>query len=165
MAKYKASAGALRSWEEVDEAMHRLVLAEIAERDVRASFERQVAAMKEQVKRELDELASRQKREAGDIEAFLKSHKAEFDEPRSRSLTWGRVGFRVSTAVKLARGVDYVVELEKRGLFNCVQTDKKAVRTAMAKLPLEVLQEMQAQLIVSDEPFIETDAERLAEGA
>jgi phage host-nuclease inhibitor protein Gam len=159
MARMTATESALGSYGDVDAALKRIKLEELKLEDAKARYEKEATQLKTAYEKEAKKRQASIKRDASDIASFCEQHKADFDEPRSREMTWGRIGFRKSKKVILKRGVDYVEKLKAAGLFSCVKTSEAIIRDQVARLDADTLRELGVGITVSDEFFLETRAD------
>lgn len=134
------------SWDDVDAN-----LAAIAEIDRELTLlETEQAAridrFKADVKAEADPLRDKKAELEAAMQRYAEANRSEFRDSKTKQLTFGSVGFRVSHKIVFKRGADVVAALEGLGLINCLRVKKEADKEAMRALPLETLAEVGADL-------------------
>lgn len=159
MGRMKAKESALQSYADVDLALKRIKLQELQLEEARQKYEREAASLKAEFEKRAKKAQSAIKREASDVAAFCLTHKDDFDEPRSREMTWGRIGFRRTKKVVLKRGIDYVERLRAAGQYSCLKVTETVIRDQVARLSADTLAELDITLTVSDEFYLETRAD------
>lgn len=117
MARKKVNETVFKSWDEVDAALHIVADAENELAKIEAEMNQTICEAKEQA----DDAAAAHREEIKKQEAlireFVTEHKAELSG-KSRQMTFGTVGFRLSTKLKLPKVLDGVIAALKR---NCMQ--------------------------------------------
>lgn len=122
MARKRMEEPTIKSWEETDEVMKKLLECQLEVEKIEADMNKQIA----EVKKKCEDLARPYKDNIKKNELLLKEfvtvHKAELDG-KSRRLNFGTVGFRMSTKVVLPKMVEAVLEnLKKFGMYDCINT-------------------------------------------
>ncbi|MGE5494596.1 MAG: host-nuclease inhibitor Gam family protein [Burkholderiales bacterium] len=159
----------LRNWEDVD-----LYLAEISEN------ERSISKIESDMQKGIDELKlaadiaakSHKDRIAhleGQISLFVDSHKEDLGGKKTKVLTFGQLGYRKSTSVKLPSDKEklaaIIERLKSRGMHDCVVTPPEKVdKEKLKKYPEDVVSAVGATLKVKDVFWYEIAREKLAEG-
>ena len=95
-------------------------------------------------------------------------HRADLGKAKSRTLTFGKVGFRQSTRLTLPRGVEKVKtiieELLRRGMKECVvYPEPKIDKDALKKYSAGEIAEVGAKLEVEDVFGYDVDEEALGQ--
>lgn len=122
----------LRNWEQVDEALKAIAEAENELEMLHSAMNLQVDALK----KEFDEAArpyhEKVKQNELLIKEFTAASRAEM-EGKSKKLTFGTVGFRMSTKLGLPKDVAKVIaNLRKYGMEKCITT-KESVNKDVLK--------------------------------
>ena len=89
------------------------------------------------------------------LREFAMLHRADLGKAKSRTLTFGKVGFRQSTRLTLPRGVEkiktIIEELLRRGMKECVvYPEPKIDKDALKKYSAGEIAEVGAKLEVED---------------
>ena len=144
--RLEGSSNALTSYDEVDQ-----VLKEIAQLNrelalIETSQNEQIDAIKNQSK--LDALPfSKQKAEKELlIKEFCEANRADFMKVKTRSSTFGSVGFRLSSKVVIKRMADTLTALKALGLTNYIRVKETPNKEKMQKLNETQLAEVGASL-------------------
>lgn len=165
MARKKVSSKpVLNSWSDVDKVMRELQESQncIAELDIDLS--RRVAELKDEISGKKLPFANRIKRLEGEIKEFVDMHQAELDG-KSRRLTYGRVGYRLSKKLIVPKGnMDGIIQrLKAIGKNDCIKIEEKLDREALKKCPLELILSVGAAIDEKDEFYYEFPTEPLPE--
>ena len=144
--RLEGSSNALISYDERDQ-----VLKEIAQLNrelalIAASQNEQIDAIKNKAK--LDALPfSEQKAEKELlIKEFCEANRADFMKVKTRSSTFGSVGFRLSSKVVIKRVADTLAALKALGLTSCIRVKEEPNKEEMQKLNDTQLAEIGASL-------------------
>ena len=102
------------------------------------------------------------------LREFATLHRADLGKAKSRTLTFGKVGFRQSTRLTLPRGVEKVKtiieELLRRGMKECVvYPEPKIDKDALKKYSAGEIAEVGAKLEVEDVFGYDVDEEALGQ--
>ena len=97
-------------------------------------------------------LQNRMKALESDVKAYVDMHRAELDG-KSRTLTFGTVGYRVSSKLMLASGrvAEAIATLKALGHAELVKTTETLDREALRRQPGELLQQVGAYIRTVDE--------------
>ena len=153
MARKKVtSAPALADWSAVDSALRDIRECQhtLAERSVQR--DRQIDSIKADYTQAALPLQSRMKALESDVKAYVDMHRAELDG-KSRTLTFGTVGYRVSSKLMLASGrvAEAIATLKALGHAELVKTTETLDREALRRQPGELLQQVGAYIRTVDE--------------
>lgn len=128
---------ALKSWEDVNDALRQIAEAQIALGDIESTMQKQILGAKkvaEQQSKPYNDEVARLERE---IKAFVTDHRDEMGKAKSKALTFGEVGFRLSTVVSLPRAKEKVEEilrrLKSRQMTDCILVEEKVSKEALKK--------------------------------
>ena len=102
------------------------------------------------------------------LREFAMLHRADLGKAKSRTLTFGKVGFRQSTRLTLPRGVEkiktIIAELLRRGMKECVvYPEPKIDKDALKKYSAGEIAEVGAKLEVEDVFGYDVDEEALGQ--
>lgn len=84
------------------------------------------------------------------IQQYAEANRAEFIKTKSRELTFGSVGFRLSTRVAIKNVGNTLQALKDFGLTACIRIKEECDKEAMKNLPLEQLHAVGATLKQED---------------
>lgn len=165
MARKRLTGTQLESWDEVDTC-----LAEIGRIDrelglLEAAQQEQIDQVKSATKAAAEPLAAKKLGLEMAIKEFAEANRAEFLKVKTRELTFGSVGFRLSTKVVIKRIADTLQALKELGLTQCIRTKEECDKDAMRELPLETLHAVGAALKQEDAFGYEIKREALMEAA
>lgn len=166
MARKRIETGTtLQSWDEVDRC-----LAEIAaiDRDLallEAAQAEQIDTIKAQTKAAAEPLQNKKLGLELAIKDYAEANRAEFIKVKTKELTFGTVGFRLSSRVIIKRVADTLQALRDLDLKHCIRIKEECDKEAMKNLPLETLHAVGAALKTEDAFGYEVKREALAEVA
>ena len=84
-----------------------------------------------------------------DIKAFVTDHRAEMSGGKTMALTFGEVGFRLSTSISLPRAKEKLDEiirrLKARQMLDCIVTEEKVSKEALRKYGADTVEAVGAQ--------------------
>lgn len=149
----------LSSWEEADQLLGQIVERRRETERIRLDLESRIAVMKNNAQLAVKEheafISAGEKR----LAIFAKLHEADFGRTRSRRLTHGLVGFRISTRVKLLLGEgDVINRLLRMGHADCIITRAPAVdKNAVRRLSDEDLETAGIRMDTKDSFYWESD--------
>ena len=119
-------APSLKSWEDVNDALRQIAEAQIAVGDIESDMQKQIIGAQkvaeEQCKPYKDSIARLER----EIKTFVTDHRDEMGKAKSMTLTFGEVGFRLSTSVSLPR-------LKSRQMTDCIVVEEKVSKEALKK--------------------------------
>ncbi|WP_119689298.1 host-nuclease inhibitor Gam family protein [Acinetobacter nosocomialis] len=136
----------LQSWEAVDQT-----LAQMAElnRDIaleESACNEQVDKLKEATKERLKPLLERVKAHELQLKEFCDHRKTEFLQVKSKKLTHGSVGYRLSTSVTIPDPVFTCQMLKQLKLEHCIRTKTEPDKESIKQLTPELIAEIGATL-------------------
>lgn len=130
-------APALKSWADVDAALREIAENEITLGDIEAELNRQIIGAKKTAEQQSKPHGDRIAKLERDIKEFVEEHRADLGKAKSKALTYGEVGFRLSTSVSLPRAKERVDEiirkLKARKMTDCVIIEEKVSKEALKK--------------------------------
>ena len=141
---------ALRSWQAVDDALRDIRECQHALTELEVEQARRIDAVKEECKKSALPLQNRIKRLEKDVKEFVDAHRAEM-AGKSRTLTFGTVGYRRSSQLKLNLSVeDTIALLEALGHPELVRITKTLDKAALQRQPSELLDQIDAYIKTTD---------------
>ena len=135
--KRVVEAPSLHSWEDVNDALRQIAEAQIALGEIQSDMQKQsLGAQKvaEEQSKPLNDNVAKLERE---IKSFVTDHRDEMGKTKSVVLTFGEVGFRLSTSVSLPRAKEKLEEiirrLKSRQMTDCIVVEEKVSKEALKK--------------------------------
>ncbi len=136
-------APSLHSWEDVNDALRQIAEAQISIGDIESEMQKQIIGAQKVAEQECkphkDEIA-RLEREINlerEIKTYVTDHRDEMGKAKSVTLTFGEVGFRLSTSVSLPRAKEKLEEiirkLKSRQMTDCIIVEEKVSKEALKK--------------------------------
>lgn len=99
------------------------------------------------------------------IKDFCEANRAEFAKAKTKTLTFGSVGFRLSTRILVKRVADTLQALKDLQLINCIRTKEELDKEAMKNLTDETLAEVGATRKTENAFGYEINQEKIREAA
>lgn len=135
--KRVVEAPSLHSWEDVNDALRQIAEAQIALGEIQSDMQKQILGAQkvaEEQSKPLNDNVAKLERE---IKSFVTDHRDEMGETESVVLTFGEVGFRLSTSVSLPRAKEKLEEiirrLKSRQMTDCIVVEEKVSKEALKK--------------------------------
>lgn len=135
--KRVVEAPSLHSWEDVNDALRQIAEAQIALGEIQSDMQKQILGAQkvaEEQSKPLNDNVAKLERE---IKSFVTDHRDEMGKTKSMVLTFGEVGFRLSTSVSLPRAKEKLEEiirrLKSRQMTDCILVEEKVSKEALKK--------------------------------
>lgn len=135
--KRVVEAPGLHSWEDVNDALRQIAEAQIALGEIQSDMQKQILGAQkvaEEQSKPLNDNVAKLERE---IKSFVTDHRDEMGKTKSMVLTFGEVGFRLSTSVSLPRAKEKLEEiirrLKSRQMTDCIVVEEKVSKEALKK--------------------------------
>lgn len=135
--KRVVEAPSLHSWEDVNDALRQIAEAQIALGEIQSDMQKQILGAQkvaEEQSKPLNDNVAKLERE---IKSFVTDHRDEMGKTKSVVLTFGEVGFRLSTSVSLPRAKEKLEEiirrLKSRKMTDCIVVEEKVSKEALKK--------------------------------
>ena len=135
--KRVVEAPSLHSWEDVNDALRQIAEAQIALGEIQSDMQKQIVGAQkvaEEQSKPLNDNVAKLERE---IKSFVTDHRDEMGKTKSMVLTFGEVGFRLSTSVSLPRAKEKLEEiirrLKSRQMTDCIVVEEKVSKEALKK--------------------------------
>lgn len=135
--KRVVEAPSLHSWEDVNDALRQIAEAQIALGEIQSDMQKQILGAQkvaEEQSKPLNDNVANLERE---IKSFVTDHRDEMGKTKSVVLTFGEVGFRLSTSVSLPRAKEKLEEiirrLKSRQMTDCIVVEEKVSKEALKK--------------------------------
>lgn len=135
--KRVVEAPSLHSWEDVNDALRQIAEAQIALGEIQSDMQKQILGAQkvaEEQSKPLNDNVAKLERE---IKSFVTDHRDKMGKTKSMVLTFGEVGFRLSTSVSLPRAKEKLEEiirrLKSRQMTDCIVVEEKVSKEALKK--------------------------------
>lgn len=135
--KRVVEAPSLHSWEDVNDALRQIAEAQIALGEIQSDMQKQILGAQkvaEEQSKPLNDNVAKLERE---IKSFVTDHRDEMGKTKSMVLTFGEVGFRLSTSVSLPRAKEKLEEIIRRlkshQMTDCIVVEEKVSKEALKK--------------------------------
>ena len=135
--KRVVEAPSLHSWEDVNDALRQIAEAQIALGEIQSDMQKQILGAQkvaEEQSKPLNDNVAKLERE---IKSFVTDHRDEMGKTKSVVLTFGELGFRLSTSVSLPRAKEKLEEiirrLKSRQMTDCIVVEEKVSKEALKK--------------------------------
>ena len=135
--KRVVEAPSLHSWEDENDALRQIAEAQIALGEIQSDMQKQILGAQkvaEEQSKPLNDNVAKLERE---IKSFVTDHRDEMGKTKSVVLTFGEVGFRLSTSVSLPRAKEKLEEiirrLKSRQMTDCIVVEEKVSKEALKK--------------------------------
>ena len=130
-------APALKSWEDVNEALRQIAEAQIAIGDIESEMQKQVLGAQKVAEQESKPYKDEVARLEREIKGFVTEHREDMGKTKSMTLTFGEVGFRLSTSVSLPRAKEKLEEivrrLKSRQMTECIVVEENVNKESLKK--------------------------------
>ena len=127
----------VKTWEDANDALRQIAEAQLAVQDIEGEMNKQILGAKkaaeEQSKPHKDRIAKLER----ELKDFVTEHRADMGKAKSKILTFGEVGFRLSTSVSLPRAKEKIEEiirrLKNRQMMDCIVVKEDVSKEALKK--------------------------------
>lgn len=163
MARKRVTEPQLRSWEEVDECLKVMGDAENQISVIEAEMNAAIAAAKKEASEKAAEYKELIKQNEGKIKEFTTINKDEL-KGKSRHLTFGTVGFRLSTSLLLPQDTaEVILRLRENGMADCINVKETINKDTVKTYPEGEILKIGGYLQRKNTFWYETDKNSLAE--
>ena len=105
----------LKTWEDVNDALRQIAEAQIALGDIESDMQKQIIGAQKVAEEQSKPIKDAQARLEREIKAFVTDHRDEMGKAKTMTLTFGEVGFRLSTSISLPRAKEKLEEMITQG--------------------------------------------------
>ncbi|MDK2124463.1 host-nuclease inhibitor Gam family protein [Parachitinimonas caeni] len=165
MTRRKTLGTQLNDWNAVDDALRQI-----------GELDRQLNQIETEQNQDIDQIKQRQAAKAGPLLAqksgleralqeFASANPQAFVEQKTRSLTFGSIGYRFSTSVVVKDPAATLDTLKRLGLFGCIRITETLDRETLKTLAPSTLQEIGAAIRSQNKFGYEIARQALAEVA
>lgn len=127
----------LKSWEDVNDALRQIAEAQIALGDIESDMQKQIIGAQKVAEEQSKPIKDALVRLEREIKAFVTDHRDEMGKAKTTTLTFGEVGFRLSTSISLPRAKEKLEEiirrLKSRQMHDCIVVEEKISKDALKK--------------------------------
>lgn len=127
----------LKSREDVNDALRQIAEAQIALGDIESDMQKQIIGAQKVAEEQSKPIKDAQARLEREIKAFVTEHRDEMGKAKTMTLTFGEVGFRLSTSISLPRAKEKLEEiirrLKSRQMHDCIVVEEKISKDALKK--------------------------------
>lgn len=163
MARKRMEEPALESWEEVDSTLKKIREAELEVSRISADMEKCIMDIKENTEKQISPYKNEVKKLELQIKEFVSLNKDEL-KGKSREMTFGTVGFRMSTKLVLPKVVDKMIkQLKKLGMGDCVTVKESVNKDILKTYDEKTILMVGASLKKEDTFWYETKQEEIAD--
>ncbi|MCD7948291.1 MAG: host-nuclease inhibitor Gam family protein [Oscillospiraceae bacterium] len=163
--KRVTEAPALKSWEEVNDALREIAEAQIALGDIESEMQKQMVGIKKIAEQDSKPYNDRIAKLERDLKEFVSEHRADLGDRKNKLLNFGEVGFRLSTSVSLPKAKEKLAEiirrLKARSMMDCVVVEEKVSRENLKKYGEDTVNAVGATWKQKDEFGYEVFVEKL----
>lgn len=156
---------ALKSWADVDKALMEIAQQENALADIENEMDKQIQGIKMIADQEAKPHKDRISKLAKDIKEYVEEHRADLGNKKSRELTFGECGFRLSTKVELPKEKEaleaLIQRLRTRKMADCLTSTVKVNKDALKQYGKEVVHAVGAVWKQKDVFWYDTNHETL----
>lgn len=135
--KRVVEAPSLHSWEDVNDALRQIAEAQIALGEIQSDMQKQILGAQKVAAEQSKPLNDNVAKLEREIKSFVTDHRDEMGKTKSVVLTFGEVGFRLSTSVSLPRAKEKLEEiirrLKSRQMTDCIVVEEKVSKEALKK--------------------------------
>lgn len=135
--KRVVEAPSLHSWEDVNDALRQIAEAQIALGEIQSDMQKQILGAQKVADEQSKPLNDNVAKLEREIKSFVTDHRDEMGKTKSMVLTFGEVGFRLSTSVSLPRAKEKLEEiirrLKSRQMTDCIVVEEKVSKEALKK--------------------------------
>ena len=161
MARKRVTEPQLKNWDEVDGCLKIMADAENEISKIEAEMNRQIADIKKAAEESAKAHKELIKQNESKIKEYTGAHKEEL-KGKSKELTFGTVGFRLSTKLLLPSSINEVIlKLRERGMLDCINVKESVDKDAIKKYGEEDIAAVGGYLQKSDTFWYETDKDAL----
>lgn len=153
-----------KTWEDVDNALKEIAEAELDLVDIEGEMNKQIQGIKLTATQEAKPIHDRINSIGKDIKAFVEEHRNELDG-KTKSLNFGKTGFRMSTKVVLPKAKEklatIIKSLKARKMNDCIVVNETINKDVLKKYTEDEILRVGAALKKEDTFWYETDREKL----
>lgn len=127
----------IKSWEGVNDALRQIAEAQIAINDIEGDMQKQIVGAKKIAEEQSKPYRDRIAKLEHDIKDFVAENRGDMGKAKSMILTFGEVGFRLSTSISIPKAKEKVEEiirrLKARQMTDCIVVTEAVSKEALKK--------------------------------
>ena len=127
----------LKTWEEADAALREIAEAQISLKDIESDMQRQIIGIKKIAEQDSKSYNDRISKLEYDLKEFVRDHRDELGNAKTKILNFGEVGYRLSTSVTIPKAKEKIAEiirkLKARSMTDCIVIDEKISKENLKK--------------------------------
>lgn len=159
MARRKVTEAALRSWDEVNEALKKIGDAQDEIAAIEAEMNSKITEIKAEAKEKIKPYESEIKMKELMIQQYTSEHRDDL-KGKSFKLAFGTVGFRLSTKLVLPKDLKTVIKnLQMNGMMDCLNTKVTVNKDVLKTYAESEILNVGASLKKEDTFWYETEKE------
>ena len=128
---------ALKSWEDVNDALREIAQEQIALNDIDGEMNKQIIGIKKIAEQDAKPHADRIAKLEKDLKDFVEDHRDDLGKAKSMTLNFGEVGYRLSTSITLPKDKEKLAEiirrLKTRQMTDCIVVEETVSRENLKK--------------------------------
>jgi len=133
----------IKSWEDANEALRQIAEATIALADIEGEMNKQILGAKKAAEEQSKPFKDRVAKLERELKDFVTENRSDMGKAKSKTLTFGEVSFRLSTAISLPRAKDKIEEivrrLKARKMMDCIVVKEEVSKDALKKYGEDVV--------------------------
>lgn len=165
MARKRIEGTTLNSWEEVDSTLQEIAAIDRDLLLVESAGNEKIEEIRKAMKCAAQPLQDKKAAMELAIKEYCESNRMEFSKIKTKALTFGEVGFRLSTKIIIKRVAETLQALKDLQLFNCIRIKEEPDKEAMKTLTDETLAEIGAGRKIENVFGYTLNLEKLKEAA
>lgn len=165
MARKRIEGTALQSWEDVDTCLKEIGRIDRELSLLEAGQNERIDAVKSETKKAAQPYQDKKAGLELAIKEFCEANRGEFVRTKTRVLTFGSVGFRLTTRILIRRVSETLQALKDLQFTSCIRVKEEPDKEAMKALSDEALAEVGAARRTENVFGYEVNQERIREAA
>lgn len=165
MARKRIEGTQLNSWDDVDDSLRQIGEIDRELQLLEAGQNEAIDKIKATAKENATPLQDKKAGLETAIKEYCEANRGEFSKVKSKTFTFGSVGFRLSTKIMVKRVADTLQALKDLQLFGCIRIKEELDKEAMKNLSSETLAEVGASLKTENTFGYEINLEKVREAA
>ena len=127
----------VKTWEDANDALRQIAEAQLALADIEGEMNKQILGAKKAAEEQSKPYKDRVAKLERELKDFVTEHRADMGKTKSKTLTFGEVGFRQSTSVSLPRAKEKIADiirfLKARQMMDCIVVKEDVSKEALKK--------------------------------
>lgn len=127
----------IKTWEDANDALRQIAEAQLALMDIEGEMNRQILGAKKVAEEQGKAYKDRVGKLERELKDFVTDHRDDMGKTKTKALTFGEVGFRLSTSVQLPRSKEKLEEiirrLKARKMTDCIVVKEDISKDVLKK--------------------------------